>query len=235
MRNGHLLLLLALTGLAFGGWRVQQRPTAWVAEGVHAYAEQDFMTAADRFAAAATRSEDLRIQRDLALAALAADRLEEAAAAMDRLAQGSAEDGLWRAFLHGNLAWRRSEQAEVEAHGPVPPAGALERAIAYTEQARDAWKAVPESGSEAPTEGDSLAAKATRNVALAEARLARLRLELDAASGPDTEKVDDRQPQMQPMDPQQQQELMDQIERLDRQEMERRLEEMPEQGQGLDW
>jgi len=227
MKGGRWGSVLALVALACGLWRLQGHPTGLVEEGVSAYAAAAYLTAAERFAEAAGISEDLRIQRDLALATLASDRLEEAAAAMDRLAQGDAEDLLWRAFLHGNLAWRRSELAEVEAHGPIPPAGALERAIAHTEQARDAWSSI---GGE-----DPLSDKAARNVGLAEARLARLRLELDAASGPETEKVDDRQPQMQPMDPQQQQELMDQIERLDRQEMERRLEEMPEQGQGLDW
>ncbi|MGB0954246.1 MAG: hypothetical protein ACPG31_13580 [Planctomycetota bacterium] len=216
---------------ALGLWRMQQRPAEAMREGVAAYAEGSFEIAVERFREASEQSEALRIQRNLALAALASDRLELAVNAADRLAQGGAEDVAWRQFLYGNIGWRRSEQAETEAHGPVPPAGALERAIAYTEQARDAWTSVVDGDD--PRELEDAAG---RNILLAEQRLNRLRRELeDGSQTSDTEKVDDQQPQMQPMDEQQKQDLMDQIERLDRQEMERRLEDMPEQGRGLDW
>lgn len=222
---------IGLALLAVGIWRMQARPTQAMADGVAAYVEGDWTTATKRFAEASASSEDLRIQRNLALAALASDGLEQAVAAADRLAQGAMEDVGWRQFLHGNIAWRRSEQAETEAHGPVPPVGALERAVAYTEQARDAWTSVLEGSF-----SQDLEDAAARNIVLAEQRLDRLRIELeDGNPSSDTETVDDQQPQLQPMDEQQKQDLMDQIERLDRQEMERRLEDLPEQGRGLDW
>lgn len=221
----------AIVLLAIGLWRLQQHPKQWMAEGVTAYEAEDFAAAADAFTSAALKSDHLLVQRNLGLASLAADRLEGAVAAADRLGQGGAEDVAWRLFLHGNIAWRRSEQAETEAHGPVPPAGALELAIAFTDQAHETWTAVVDGDFPVP-----LREGAARNAALAQQRLDRLRRELeDGNQTSDTEKVDDQQPQLQPMDEQQKQDMMDQIERLDRQELERRLEDMPEQGRGLDW
>lgn len=230
-------LLVAVCALSFTGQKLLREPRALVADGVIAFEAGDFQAAVSYFEqalvdqSAASAGSAAILQRNLALASLRADDLDRAAAAADALAMsGRKQDLAWRDFLAGNLAWRRSEMAETEAHGPVPPAGAIERAVAHAEAAQQAWQFALE------TQGGWPAAQ--RNLARVEVRLAALREEQLASSGvegPDVEKMAPP-PDMTsaPLDPAEQERLMQQLERLDLQNAKRMAEEQPEQG-GYEW
>jgi tetratricopeptide (TPR) repeat protein len=236
-------MLVAVCALLFAGWKLHREPRALVAEGVAAFEAGNFEAAVSHFeqalveqsvssaALSTSAKSSATLQRNLALASLRANDLDRAAAAADALAMSGREQDLaWRDFLAGNLAWRRSEMAETEAHGPVPPAGAIERAVAHAEAAQQAWQFAMES------QGDWPAAQ--RNLARVELRLATLREEQLASSGaedPDVEKIAPP-PDMTsaPLDPAEQERLMQQLERLDLQNAKRKAEEQPGQG-GYEW
>lgn len=230
-------VLLASCALSIAGWKLSQQPRVSVTAGVIAFESNDFESALHHFEQAlveqgmASAASAATLQRNLALAALRADNLDRAAAAADALASsGRVQDLAWRDFLAGNLAWRRSEKAEIEAHGPVPPAGAIERAVAHAEAAKRAWQFALEAQADWPA--------AQRNLARVEERLAVLREEQLASSGaegPDVEKMAPP-PDMTstPLDPADQERLMQQLERLDLQSAKRKAEEQPEQG-GYEW
>lgn len=226
-----LLCLVAIVLGTFSSWRLLQVPREDVADGIAAYAVGDAAQALVYFESAAAESEHPQLLRNLALAALAAQELERAATAADALAQsGQAQDLAWRDFLLGNVAWQRSRSAEFEAHSPVPPAGALERAIAFAEQAQAGWLAASERRASWP--------EAERNLQRVAARLSMLREELAAGVGDEDgarEKMATPDPQAPALDPAQQQLLMDQLERLDLQDLERRLERRTEPEGGWEW
>lgn len=211
--NAWLKVLAPLALLILGVVLLLGHPRAEAAAGFAAIEAGDQAAAAEAYAAAVERKPTRTLLRNLALAALAADELELAEEAAERQAVegGSGDDVAWRDFLLGNLAWRRSERAELLARGPVPPAGALEQAIAQTEAAAAAWKAA-EGGS------GSLWPEAQNNVARAEARLAALRAMAEASESSQPQAP----PEPPPLDETRRQDLMQQLERLDRRREERR-------------
>jgi hypothetical protein len=238
MKKPHLgLALSAAFAFAFASWDLWQQPRSLVATGVQAYAAQDFEGALDSFEQALSEQSQLStasigaLQRNLALTALRAGYLDRATTAADAQASsGHVQDLAWRDFFMGNVSWRRSVLAEIQAHGPVPPAGALERAIAHAEAAQQAWQNALESQSEWSA--------AQRNLERVAVRLAALREELVAGAGaadPDMESMAPP-PEMTsaPLNPADQERLMQQLERLDVQLAKRKAEEQPEQG-GYGW
>jgi hypothetical protein len=224
-------ILLALGTLLLAAWQLARQPRALVADGIRAYAQGDFDGAVELFTSAQEAWPSSTVQRDLALALFGADDLEGAALAADRLVElGKDEDIAWRDFLLGNIAWRRSGKAEAEAHGPIPPAGSLERAIAQAEAAAEAWQAALDARSSWPA--------AERNLKLVERRLISLLAEQAAAAAedPDVEhKTIPPDAPTAPMDAAEQERLMRQLERLDLQEAERKAESRPELPGVLEW
>jgi hypothetical protein len=216
----------------FSFWRLQQSPHVDTRAGLSAYAAKDYASAQVHFTAALDKQESATALRNLALANLQAKDLDRAAQVADRLAaSGKANDLAWRDFFLGNLAWRRSELAEFEAHGPVPPAGALERAIAHTEAASQAWHSALESREDWP--------EASRNLQRAELRLALLREEQRANAGAEDSQVEKMNgpPDLNaaPLDPAEQDRLMQQLDRLDLQEAARKAAQKPDLSGVLEW
>lgn len=211
--NAWLKVLAPLALLLVGVFLLLGYPRAEAAAGFAAMEAGDPTAAAEAYAAAVAKKPTRTLLRNLALAALDADELDLAEEAAERLAVqgGSSYDVAWRDFLLGNIAWRRSERAELLARGPVPPAGALEQAIAQTEAAAAAWKAA-EGG------GGSLWPEAQRNVARAAARLDALRAMAEASESSQPLAP----PEPPPLDETRRQDLMQQLERLDRRREERR-------------
>lgn len=218
---------LAAALCAGTSWLLLQEPRSLVASGIGAYRAGDFATAQARFEEAVAVDPSRTSQRNLALAALAAGDVPGARQALEALASRGAEQDLaWRAFLYGNLAWQQSRAAEFEAHGPIPPAGALERAIAFAEQAQEGWE---EALERRPGWGE-----AERNLGRVAERLAALREEAAlGGEGPEREKMPT--PEIPELAPEQQLLLMEQLDRLDLQEVERRAEQRPEPEGGWDW
>ena len=205
-----ILLVAAIS--VYAAWDLVRQPRKLVLAGLSAYDQGDFPAAVVHFEQALARRSSAVLLRDLGLAYLQTGDLERAAEAADALAaSGRADDLAWRDFLLGNLAWSRSGRAEIQAHGPLPPAGALQRAIAHTVSAREAWQSALESRSDWPA--------ASRNLERADVRLDTLRAEQQADSGAETvagaptEALPDRSPAA--LDPAQQQRLMQQLQRLD--------------------
>ncbi|MHC4837983.1 MAG: hypothetical protein ACYTF3_07335, partial [Planctomycetota bacterium] len=211
--NAWLKVLAPLALLIAGVVLLLGHPRAEAAAGFAAMETGDPLAAAEAYAAAVERKPTRTLLRNLALAALAADELDLAEETAERLAVegGSSYDVAWRDFLLGNLAWRRSERAELLARGPVPPAGALEQAIAQAEAAAEAWKAADEGRG-------SLWPEAQRNVARAAARLDALRAMAEASESSQPQAP----PEPPPLDETRRQDLMQQLERLDRRREERR-------------
>jgi len=126
--------LLAAALIVGSLWRLEQSPHSQTTSAIAAYRSGDWETAVSLFGQAAeaetSQGQEIQAQKNLALAALQAGELEMATAAAAAVAaSGRLEDLAWHDFFLGNLAWKRSLGAEVEAHGPVPPAGALELAL----------------------------------------------------------------------------------------------------------
>jgi len=225
------------TWIAFGAalfalWHLRQQPHALTDAGISAYRQGDFVAAKQYFEDALEQQSSSTTLRNLALASLQAKDLDRAAEIADRLASsGKTFDLSWRDFLLGNLSWRRSEMAEIEAHGPVPPAGALERAIAHAEAAQEAWQVALQARGEWP--------EAHRNLQRVESRLLALREEQQASAGnqtPDVEKMSGPQDlTAAPLDPKEQERLMQQLDRLDLQEAARKAEQKPDLRGGLEW
>ncbi|MHC4822836.1 MAG: hypothetical protein ACYTEP_02330 [Planctomycetota bacterium] len=212
-------------------WHLLRQPRAAWSAAMEAYAAEDYELAYSSFEEVSKTIDMSRLRRNLALSALAAGDLERATLAAEEIARsGAADDLAWRDFLLGNVAWWRSRAAEFEAHGPVPPAGALERAIAFAEQAQSGWQAALERQEEWP--------QAERNLQRVAARLQALREELAASDGngeTDREQLAPPDPALPTLDPAQQELLMDQLERLDLQELERRAERRAEPEGGWKW
>jgi hypothetical protein len=225
-------VVLACAVLLLGYWQLQLSPHAEMNAGLQAYAAEDYSTAKQHFENALAQQESSTALRNLALASLKARDLDRAAQVADQLASsGNPDDLAWRDFLLGNLSWRRSELAEFEAHGPVPPAGALERAIAHAEASLEAWQAALDARGEWP--------EALRNTQRAELRLTALREEQLANAGatdPNVEKMNGP-PDINaaPMDPAEQDRLMQQLDRLDLQEAARKAEQKPDLSGALEW
>jgi len=230
-------VVLAACMLLFTARQLVLQPRVLVQAGVLAYQNEDFATAVKKFEQAlsprppSSQAGFATLQRNLSLAALRAEDLERAAFAADELAtSGRRSDLAWRDFFMGNLAWRRSELAEIEAHGPVPPAGAMERAIGFAEAAQEAWGVALEAQGEWP--------EAQRNLTRVAERLSILRAELQASAGvgnPEIEKMA-APPDMTaaPLDPAEQERLLQQLERLDMQNAARKAEQQTQQG-GYEW
>lgn len=201
---------LPLSAAVLCGWWLYRAPYGSTQAGVEAYLAGDAATAVAHFQEALAMQESPAAWKNLALAALAKEDWEQVDAALAGLvASGTQEDLAWRDFLLGNVAWRQSERAEAEANGPIPPAGALERAIALTESAREAWLAAKE--------GLNFWKEATANVALADERLAYLQeiAALDPES-PETQKLPPPPP---PVEPEREDEMMQQLERMKKQQV----------------
>jgi len=217
---------------AFAAMRLQHEPRGLVAAGVVAYEHGDFAASVRFFEQAGEQAGEHRFaQRNLALAVLAADDLERAAEVVNQLARsGRAVDLQWRDFLLGNISWRRSEIAEVEAHGPIPPAGALERSIAHAIAAQTAWQVA--------LEARGLWPEAERNLARVEHRIATLRAEQQALAASQMDNAENAAatPELAPasLDPDEQEQLLQQLERLDLQREERKVQEPLQQG-GFEW
>jgi len=197
---------------------------------VAAYRQGAYPQAIEAFTQAAKQQASPTLWRNLALSALAAKEFVIAEDAADRLAaSGRAEDIAWRDFLRANVAWQQSLGAEIEAHGPVPPAGALARAIAQTQAATEGWQAA------AQREGGWR--EAEENLTLASARLAQLQAERDAAgaAGPEQEKMAPPPGATPPLDNTRRQQLMQQLERLDRQRQQRKEAKPKEPAGEVDW
>jgi hypothetical protein len=211
--NAWLKVFAPLALLLVGVVLLLGHPRAEATAGFAAMEAGDPAAAVEAYAAAVEKKPTRPLLRNLALAALAADEIDLAKKAAERLGVegGSADDVAWRDFLLGNLAWRRSERAELLARGPVPPAGALEQAIAQTEAAAAAWKAADEGRS-------SLWPEAQRNVVRATARLDALRAMAEASESSQPLAP----PEPPPLDETRRQDLMQQLERLDRRREERR-------------
>jgi hypothetical protein len=204
------LAWLPLGAAALCAWWLWRAPYERTQAGVEAYLAGDAATAVEYFQEALAIQESPSLWKNLALAALANEDWEQVDAALAGLvASGNQEDLAWRDFLLGNAAWRQSERAEAQANGPIPPAGALERAIALTESAREAWLAA-EEGRESWKEADA-------NVALADERLAYLQ-EIAALDpgGPETKKLPPPPP---PVEPEREDEMMQQLERMKKQQV----------------
>lgn len=216
------LAWLPLSAAVLCGWWLWRAPYESTQAGVEAYLAGDASTAVEHFQEALATQESPTAWKNLALAALAQEDWEQVDAAMAGLvASGTSADLAWRDFLLGNAAWRQSERAEAEANGPIPPAGALERAIALTESAREAWLAAEEGGE--PWK------EAAANVALADERIAYLQgmAGLDP-EGPESQKLPPLPP---PVEPDREDEMMQQLERMKKQQV-------PEQApptEVLDW
>jgi len=225
-------VILTIAGLLFGYWQLQQSPHGEMKAGLEAYASEDYATAKQHFENALAQQSSSIALRNLALASLSSKDLDRAAQVADQLANsGKASDLAWRDFFLGNLAWRRSELAEFEAHGPVPPAGALERAIAHAEAALEAWQTALDDRGDWP--------EALRNTQRAELRITALREEQQANAGatdPNVEKMNGP-PDLNaaPMDPAEQERLMQQLDRLDLQEAARKAEQKPDLSGALEW
>ncbi|MCP4092106.1 MAG: hypothetical protein GY747_01555 [Planctomycetes bacterium] len=226
----RVIVLIAL--LQFSYWQIQQDSHTEMNAGLEAYATEDYQPAKQHFENALAQQSSPEALRNLALACLKSRDLDRAAQVADQIASsGNRNDLAWRDFFLGNLAWRRSELAEFEAHGPVPPAGALERAIAHTEAALQAWQAALETRDEWP--------EALRNTQRADYRLALLREEQQANAGnadPNVEKMNGP-PDLNaaPMDPAEQERLMQQLDRLDLQEAARKAEQKLDLSGALEW
>lgn len=225
-------VVLTCAALLFSYSQLQQSPHADMNAGMQAYAAEDYPVAKQHFENALAQQSSPTALRNLALASMKARDLDRAAQVADQLASsGNTDDLAWRDFLFGNLAWRRSELAEFEAHGPVPPAGALERAIAHAEASLEAWQSALDGRGEWP--------EALRNTRRAELRLAALREQQQANAGatdPDVEKMNGP-PDLNaaPMDPAEQDRLMQQLDRLDLQEAARKAEQQPDLSGALEW
>lgn len=206
--------LLAVVLIAGALWKLQRSPDAEVAAGIIAYQQADFEKAVHLFEESAKRIHSVPLQKNLALAALRFGDLENARFATALVASlGQTKDLAWHDFLLGNLAWERSLRAEVEAHGPVPPAGAVERAIAQAEVARDAWQSALNAASGW--------AEAERNLQRASARLQALAEELASSTGVDTSESEKMASpsaaDTPPVSEVKQLQMMQQLERLDQQ------------------
>lgn len=199
-------------------WRLEQSPQGQTTAAIAAYRGGDWEKALSLFGQAAEagtwQGQGAQAQKNLALAALQAGELEVATSAAAAVAlSGGHENLAWHDFFLGNLAWKRSLGAEIEAHGPVPPAGALELAIAQARVAREAWQSALDMENPWP--------EAQRNLERASLRLLSLEEELQSTSSadaPESEKMpspaDASAP---PMSEAKQLQLMQQLERLDRQ------------------
>lgn len=220
---------LALLGLFAAAWHLAVFPSTVVEEGVAAYRSGDFAQATRQFRQALDRHPADWLHRNLALSALAAGDLELAARSADALARsGRAAPVAWRDFLLGNIAWRRSELAQFEAQGPVPPAGAMARAIAHTEEAIAAWSAADEGVGSWPA--------ARRNLELAVERLEALTQEREQQQG-GAESASTSTPRVDPEPPLEQAEVEQMMQRLERMDLERAEQEArrrPAQ-EVLDW
>ena len=224
--------LVAAILIAGSLWKLELKPHAGVAAGIAAYQQGDFEKAMHLFEAAADGYHSVTLQKNLALAALRFGDLESARTATALVASlGNAEDLIWHDFLLGNLAWKRSLRAEVEAHGPVPPAGALERAIAQAEVARDAWQAVLDAESGWP--------EAQRNLQRVTARLLTLAEELASSTGGDTPEStkmpSPSEADTPPVSEAKQLQMMQQLERLDQQHAMEQAAQKPKPSGGWEW
>jgi len=204
------LAWLPLGAAVLCAWWLWRAPYGSTQAGVEAYVAGDAAAAVVHFQDALTTQESAAAWKNLALAALAKEDWEQVDAALAGLvSSGKSEDLAWRDFLLGNVAWRQSERAEAQANGPIPPAGALERAIALTESAREAWLAAEEER--------GLWEEAAANVALADERIAYLQgiAALDP-EGPESQKLPPPPP---PVEPEREDEMMQQLERMKKQQV----------------
>lgn len=234
-----LKLLQCLVGgaLIVGSlWRIEQAPHRATDAAILAYQAGDFETALPLLEqavhAGGSAAQRVQAQKNLALAALQVGDLETATSAGAAVAASGGMNNLaWHDFFLGNLAWERSRRAEVEAHGPVPPAGALERAIGQAEVASEAWQSALEMQNDWP--------EAQRNLDRAKLRLAALEEELKSATGaesPESEKMpspSDASPP--PMSEAKQLQLMQQLERLDQQSAEKKAASKPKSSGSWEW
>ncbi|MFK5956961.1 MAG: hypothetical protein QM477_11020 [Planctomycetota bacterium] len=222
-------LLAACVFIIFGLWRMDSAPEELNASAVAAYERGDFVAATELFQQAVSALPTTLLQKNLALAAFQADHLKLASTAAASIAS---DDPAWHDFLLGNLAWRRSMMAETEAHGPVPPAGCLERAIAQAEAAGDAWESALEMR-------DSWL-QAKWNLALVETRISALQEELQStlnSGDSETEKLPSpsstaTQPMMNETKRIQ---MMQQLQRLDQQKAAQHPAPKPKPSGGWEW
>lgn len=237
MKASHLWQGLCGGALVVGSlWRIEQAPQTQTQEAIVAYRAQDWETSQTKFEIATQAGIYFKgtgqAQKNLALAALQVGELEKAALAAKVVASsGDLEDLAWHDFLLGNLAWKRSLQAETKAHGPIPPAGALELAIAQAKVAQEAWQSALDLKSAWP--------EAQRNLDRTVNRLIALEEELMSSSGaepPESEKMpappDTSAP---PLSEAKQIQLMQQLERLDQQGAAKKAAQKPKPSGGWEW
>lgn len=235
-RRNLVQCLIGLVLLAGSLWRLEQAPHRQTKSALAAYQVEDWVSALPLFEFAAnaggSTAQKLQAQKNLALAALHAGDLQTAAsAAANVVASGGKKDLAWHDFFLGNIAWKRSQAAEVEAHGPVPPAGALERAIGQAEVAREAWRSALEIRQDWPAAQRNLERAKQRLVALEEERKSRT-----GAEPPESEKMPSPADATPPtMSEAKQLQLMQQLERLDQQSSDKKAAPKPKSGGGWEW
>ena len=159
--------------------------------GADAYRDGRFADAHRMFAeeeAAAAGDVPPEILMNRALAALRAGDMQDAADAAERAAaDGDPGRVALREFITGNIAFARSERLEEDAQKPGAPPVTWDRAIAFAEAARNAWRRAAASRDDWP--------EARRNVERALLRLDALK---DQRPDPERKKDGEKTPRPKP-------------------------------------